>query len=57
MVKKLKNKRKKFSVGGFTGASTADIKQNKLGSFPVYADQLTAYINPPKNKLVVKKVK
>ena len=30
MVKKLKNKRKKFSVGGFTGATTADIKQNKF---------------------------
>jgi len=56
MVKKLKNKRKKFSVGGFTGANTADIKERKLGSFSVYADQLTTYINAPKNPLKIKKV-
>jgi|TARA_R100001460_G_scaffold48738_1_gene86840 hypothetical protein len=40
MVKKLKNKRKKFFAGGNVGP---DIKQNKLGSFSVFADQLTTY--------------
>ena len=53
MVKKLKNKRKKFFAGGNVGP---DIKQNKLGSFSVFADQLTTYINAPKNPLKIKKV-
>tara|TARA_B100000941_G_C28097557_1_gene346692 strand:+ start:278 stop:442 length:165 start_codon:yes stop_codon:yes gene_type:complete len=42
MVKKLKNKRKKFSVGGFTGASMPS-SQKPTGSFSLFADQLTQY--------------
>ena len=55
MVKKLKSKRKKFSIGGFTGASMPSA-QKPTGLFSIFADQLTTYINPPKNPLKVKKV-
>ena len=42
MVKKLKNKRKKFSYGGFTGASMPS-SQKPMGTFSVFADELTTY--------------
>ena len=40
MVKKLKNKRKKFSVGGFTGASMPSA-QKPFSGFTLTMDQLT----------------
>ena len=43
MVKKLK--RKKFSYGGFTGASMPS-SQKPTGSFSLFADQLTQYGKP-----------
>ena len=42
MVKKLKSKRKKFSIGGFTGASMPSA-QKPTGLFSIFADQLTTY--------------
>ena len=40
MVKKLKSKRKKFSVGGFTGASMPSA-QKPFSGFTLTMDQLT----------------
>ena len=39
MVKKLKSKRKKFSIGGFTGASMPSA-QKPFSGFSLFADQL-----------------
>lgn len=45
MVKKLKSKRKKFSVGGFTGASMPSA-QKPFSGFTLTMDQLTPVGKP-----------
>ena len=56
MVKKLKNKRKKFNIGGSVGNVGPDIREKKLGGFSLTSGQLTTYINPPKNPLKIKRI-
>ena len=54
MVKKLKSKRKKFSVGGFTGASMPSA-QKPFSGFTLTMDQLTPVGKPISKGFIGKK--
>ena len=56
MVKKLKSKRKKFSVGGFTGASMPSA-QKPFSGFTLTMDQLTPVGKPIRKANITSKKK